>query len=104
MVQSRFCVYTHEIQDVAEVAEDRVTTDLPDNMEDDGDGGEQEGSPVESESEEEIEPGSTYNHTQIMYECVSENNRWDPQHCIRYRYIGIVYKDLILPCNCTSHF
>ncbi len=62
-------MYTNYIQVDAEgtedsVAEDRVP-DLQDSIEDDGDGGEQGASPVDSESEEESDPGSTYNQTKI---------------------------------------
>jgi hypothetical protein len=62
-------VYTYDIQDVTEVTEDRGDEDrvATDYMQDDGDGGEQGASPVESETEEESEPGITYNATQIRY-------------------------------------
>jgi hypothetical protein len=62
-------VYTHDIQDVTEVTEDRGDEDrvATDYMQDDGDGGEQGASPVESETEEESEPRITYNQTQIRY-------------------------------------
>jgi hypothetical protein len=62
-------VYSHDIQDVTEVTEDRGDEDrvATDYMQDDGDGGEQGASPVESETEEESEPGITYNQTQIRY-------------------------------------
>jgi hypothetical protein len=62
-------VYTHDIQDVTEVTEDRGDEDrvATDYMQDDSDGGEQGASPVESGTEEESEPGITYNQTQIRY-------------------------------------